>query len=130
MTDNLPAVRRSYEAFSRGDLDGAVAMMDDAIVWNQAQGLAHGGVYEGLPAVRANVFDPLDAQWWDDFDATPAEMLAGDDHVVVLGRYTGKAKATGKSLDIPFAHVWKFKDGKAIRFHQFTDTRGWTDALV
>lgn len=128
--DNLPAVRSSYEAFSRGDLDGATAMMDDAIVWHQAQGLPHGGIYEGLPAVRSNVFDPLDAQWWEDFDATPTEILAGDDHVVVLGRYTGKAKASGKPLDIPFAHVWKFKDGKAIRFHQFTDTRGWTDALA
>ena len=128
--DNLAACRASYEAFSRGDLDGATAMMDDAIVWHQAQGLAHGGVYEGLATVRATVFDPLDTQWWDGFDATPTEMLAGDDHVVVLGRYTGRAKATGRPLDIPFAHVWKFQHGKAVRFHQFTDTRGWTDALA
>ena len=129
-TDNLPAVQRSYEAFSRGDLDGATAMMDDAIVWHQAQGLPHGGIYEGLANVRANIFDPLDEQWWVDFDAVPSEILTGDDHVVVIGRYTGRAKASGKPLDIPFAHVWKFRDGKAVRFHQFTDTRGWTDALA
>jgi uncharacterized protein len=129
-TDNLPAVHRSYEAFSRGDLDGATAMMDDAIVWHQAQGLPHGGIYEGPAAVRTDVFDPLDAQWWEDVEATPSEILAGEDHVVVIGRYTGKAKASGKPLDIPFAHVWKFRDGKAVRFHQFTDTRGWTDALA
>jgi ketosteroid isomerase-like protein len=128
--DNLAAARLSYEAFSRGDLDGATAMMDDAIVWHQAQGLAHGGIYEGLPAVRANVFDPLDAQWWEDFDATPTEMFGGDDHVVVIGRYTGRAKVSGRPLDIPFAHVWKFQNGKAVVFHQFTDTRGWTDALA
>jgi hypothetical protein len=128
--DNLPAVQRSYEAFSRGDLDGATAMMDDAIVWHQAQGLPHGGIYEGLANVRSNIFDPLDEQWWEDFDATPNEILTGDDHVVVIGRYTGKAKASGRPLDIPFAHVWKFRDGKAVRFHQFTDTRGWTDALA
>ena len=57
-------------------------------------------------------------------------MLGGDDHVVVIGRYTGRAKAIGRPLDIPFAHVWKFQNGKAVRFHQFTDTRGWTDALA
>ena len=68
-TENIAAVRSSYEAFSRGDLDGALAMMDDGIVWHQAQGLAHGGVYHGLPAVRAAVFDPIDEQWWEDFDA-------------------------------------------------------------
>jgi ketosteroid isomerase-like protein len=129
-TDDLAAVRASYEAFSRGDLDGAVAMMDDAIVWHQAQGLPHGGVYEGLPAVRAAIFDPLDAQWWEGFDATPTEILGGAEHVLVIGRYTGRAKQSGRPLDIPFAHVWKFQHGKAVRFHQFTDTRGWTDALA
>ena len=128
--DNLAAVRSSYDAFGRGDLDGAMAMMDDSIVWHQAQGLAHGGIYRGLTEVRANVFDPLDEQWWEDFDATPDEILAGDEHVVVLGRYTAKAKDSGKPLDVPFAHVWKFEGGKAVRFHQFTDTRGWVDALT
>jgi uncharacterized protein len=127
---NLDAVRSSYEAFSRGDLDAALAMMDDSIVWHQAQGLAHGGVYRGLPAVRAAVFDPIDEQWWEDFDAVPEEVLAGDDHVVAIGRYTARAKATGKPLDVPFAHVWKFANGKAVRFHQFTDTRGWVGALT
>ncbi len=96
LDDNLAAVRASYEAFSRGDLDGATAMMDDSIVWHQAEGLPHGGIYEGLPAVRASVFDPLDAQWWEGFDATPTEMLGGDDHVVVIGRYTGRAKGSGR----------------------------------
>ena len=41
-----------------------------------------------------------------------------------------RAKATGKPLDVPFAHVWKFADGKAVRFHQFTDTRSWVEALT
>ena len=124
--DNLAAVRGSYEAFGRGDLDGATAMMDDSIVWHQAQGLDHGGIYSGLAAVRANVFDPLDEQWWENFDA----ILAGDEHVLVLGRYTARAKGSGKPLDVPFAHVWKFAGGKAVRFHQFTDTRGWVEALT
>jgi ketosteroid isomerase-like protein len=127
---NLAAVRSSYEAFSRGDLDGALAMMHDDIVWHQAEGLAHGGVYHGLAAVRAAVFDPIEESWWDGFDAVPGELLAGDDHVVAIGRYTARAKQTGRPLDVPFAHVWKFADGKAVRFHQFTDTRSWVDALT
>jgi hypothetical protein len=128
--ENLTAVRSSYEAFSRGDLDGALAMMDDAIVWHQAEGLAHGGIYHGLPAVRAAVFDPIGESWWDDFQAAPSELLAGDDHVVAIGRYTARSQDTGKLLDVPFAHIWKFADGKAVRFHQFTDTRRWVAALA
>ena len=56
--ENLAAVRSSYEAFSRGDLDGALAMMDDEIVWHQAEGLAHGGVYHGLAAVTRGRLRP------------------------------------------------------------------------
>ncbi len=47
----------------------------------------------------------------------------------MIGRYTARAKATGRTLDVPFAHVWRFRDGRAVRFHQFTNTRGWVEAL-
>ena len=126
---SVEAVHSSYEAFARGDLDGALAMMDQGIEWHQAQGLPHGGVYHGLPAVRAAVFDPLEESWWEDFKADPEEVLGLGDDIVVLGRYTARAKGTGAPLDVPFAHVWRFRDGKAVRFHQFTDTRGWVEAL-
>jgi uncharacterized protein len=125
----VEAVRRSYEAFARDDLDGALAMMDEDIVWHQAQGLPHGGTYHGLAAVRANVFDPIDESWWVSFKAEPEEVLGLGDDVVVLGRYTATAKETGHPLDVPFVHVWRFRDGRAVRFHQFTDTYGWRDAL-
>jgi ketosteroid isomerase-like protein len=125
----VEAVRASYEAFARHDLDGALAMMSDDIEWHQAQGLPHGRVYQGLPAVRAAVFDPIDTEWWEDFRADPQEVIGVGDDVVVLGRYTAHAKQSGKPLDVPFAHIWRFRDGKAIRFHQFTDTRGWVEAL-
>ena len=49
---NLAAVRSSYAAFAQHDLDGALAMMDDGILWHQAQGLPHGGTYHGVDAVR------------------------------------------------------------------------------
>jgi hypothetical protein len=49
--------------------------------------------------------------------------------VVVLGRYRGLAKRTGRRLDVPCVHVWTLRDGKAVRFQQFLDTQGWNDAL-
>ncbi len=126
---NLEIVRRSYDAFARGDLDAVVADMDDGIEWQQAQGLPHGGTYHGIVAVRANVFDPLDRDWWSVFSAEPAEFLDAGAEVVVLGRYRGTAKETGRGLDVPFVHVWSLRDGKAWRFRQFLDTAGWVEAL-
>jgi hypothetical protein len=42
--------------------------------------------------------------------------------VIVEGRYTGSYKATGKSADAQFCHVFKVKDGKVVSFQQFVDT--------
>src|SRR6476620_3783859 len=71
----------------------------------------------------------LDRDWWSEFTAVPDEFLDAGDEVVVLGRYRGTAKQTGKQLDVPFVHVWSLRDGKAWRFRQFLDTDGWVEAL-
>jgi uncharacterized protein len=128
----MPAVdivRRSYDAFARGDMDAVMADMHPEIEWHQAQGLPHGGLYRGLEEVRANIFDPLDEEWWDEFTAVPDEFLEAGDQVVVIGRYRGTAKETGKQLDVPFVHIWSMSGDQAIRFRQYLDTAGWVAAL-
>jgi uncharacterized protein len=127
---NLEIVQRSYLSFSRGDLDAVLADLDPAIEWHQAQGLPHGGLYRGVDEVRRNIFEPLDAEWWSEFDAAPDEFLESGDQVVVLGRYRGTAKGSGKVLDVPFVHVWTLFEARAIRFRQFLDTAGWVEALT
>src|SRR3954453_4690514 len=98
-------VKRSYDAFERGHLDGVLGDMDYHIEWQQAQGLPHGGTYRGVAEVRRAIFDPLEEEWWDEFSAVPTEFLDAGSEIVVLGRYRGVAKATGKHLDVPFVHV-------------------------
>jgi ketosteroid isomerase-like protein len=118
---NLDIVKRSYEAFARDDMEGVLGDMHPEIEWHQAQGLPHGGFYQGLDEVKRNIFDPLDDEWWDGFTADP--------EVVVVGRYRGTAKATRKQLDVPFVHIWTIEGEKAIRFRQYLDTAGWVNAL-
>jgi ketosteroid isomerase-like protein len=125
----LELVQRSYAAFARKDLDGVLADMSPDIEWHQAQGLPHGGLYRGVDEVRRNIFEPLDADWWSEFSADPDEFLDAGEQVVVLGRYRGVAKQTGKHLDVPFVHVWRVAGDKAVRFRQYLDTAGWVEAL-
>jgi ketosteroid isomerase-like protein len=126
----VAVVRRSYEAFARHDMDAVLGDMHPDIEWHQAQGLPHGGYYKGLEEVRRNIFDPLDRDWWSEFSADPEEFVDGGDQVVVLGRYRGIAKETGKRLDVPFVHVWTLRGDSAVRFRQFLDTAGWVEALT
>jgi len=127
--DNVGLVERSYIAFERDDLDAVLADMHPDIEWHQAQGLPHGGLYHGVDEVRKNIFEPLDEAWWSEFSATPDEFLDAGSEIVVLGRYRGVAKETGKRLDVPFVHIWTVEDGRAVRFRQFLDTAGWVEAL-
>jgi ketosteroid isomerase-like protein len=45
---HIALVKESYEAFSRDDMDAVLAHVHPDIVWHQAQGLPHGGVYHGV----------------------------------------------------------------------------------
>lgn len=126
----LAIARDSYAAFERDDIDGVLADLDPEIVWEQAQGLPHGGTYHGIDEVRSNIFDPLDRDWWEEFTARPDEFIDGGDEIVVLGRYRGTAKESRRTLNVPFVHVWSIRDGRAVRFRQFLDTAGWNAALT
>ena len=80
--------------------------------------------------MRRNVFDPLEASWWETFSAPADEFVDGGGTIVVLGRYRGVAKGTGRVLDVPYVHVWTVEDGACTRFRQFLDTAGWNAALA
>jgi hypothetical protein len=46
-----------------------------------------------------------------------------------LGDYSGTYKATGRSVEAPFAHVWQLVDGKVVSFHTYTDGPPWKRAV-
>jgi ketosteroid isomerase-like protein len=121
MSINLDVVRSVYNAFAVGDIPAVLATLSPAIEWTEAEGGPYGGISVGPQAVLENVFMKLGGEW-SAFAAVAHEFVADGSTVVALGEYSGTYKATGKSFKAPFAHVWKLKDGKAVSFHQYTDT--------
>lgn len=123
---NSQVVRGLYDAFAKGDVPAVLATMDSAIQWREADGVlyADGNPYVGPQAVAEGVFQRIVTDV-DSFAAVPHTFVDGGGTVVVEGRYTGRMKATGKPLDAQFAHVFEFRNGKIIRFQQYTDTRQW-----
>ena len=64
------------------------------------------------------------------FGFDPAEgYFADGSRVVALGVYSGKSKATGKSMSSPFAHVWTVRDGRLASFNMYTDTAKVLEAM-
>ena len=121
MSSNLDAVRSVYQAFAAGNIPAVLAALSPDIRWTEAEGGPYGGVFIGPNAVLENVFMKLGGEW-DGFAAVPAEFVTGRSHCRGARRIQRLVQGDGQELQGPFAHVWKFKDGKAVSFHQYTDT--------
>jgi uncharacterized protein len=61
-------------------------------------------------------------QDFDGFRIDVRRIVGAGSTVRVEARYGGIARATGKSIDVQAAHVWDLKDGKVVRWQQYTDT--------
>jgi uncharacterized protein len=120
--------RSGYEAFARGDIGSMMALMHPSLIWHEAESLPYGGAHRGPDAVMENVFMGL-ARDWEPFAAIPQEYIAAGDRVVVLGEYRATHRESGRSFVAPFAHVWRFNDGRLVEFRQLTDTGLWLAAL-
>ena len=122
-------IKQLYAAFARGDIPSVLGALNPQTRWTEAEGFPYGGTYIGPQAVLENVFMRLGGEW-DGFSAQMAELVADGDTVVALGTYSGTFKATGKSFQAPFVHVWKFVDGQISEFIQHTDTAVVQRALI
>ncbi|HSR69373.1 MAG TPA: nuclear transport factor 2 family protein [Acidobacteriota bacterium] len=131
MGKSCDIVKALYEALGRGDVAAVLGALDSQIEWTEADNFlyADGNPYVGPQAVAEGVFQRL-ASDIEDFAALPHNFIEGHDAVVVEGRYRGKMKATGTPVDAQFAHVWNLRDGKVVRFQQYTDTKQWADAAA
>lgn len=118
---NLNSVQKVYDAFAKGDIPSVLGFLTSDIAWTEAEGFPYAGTYHGPKAVLEGVFMRLGSEW-NGFAAVADEFIDGGDTIVALGKYSGTYKKTGKSFQANFAHVWKVKDGKAIRFIQYVDT--------
>jgi uncharacterized protein len=121
MNENTEIARGVYAAFAVGDIPKVLAALAADVRWTEAEGGPYGGVSIGPDAVLENVFMRIGEEW-DGFSAVAHEFISTESTVVALGEYSGTYKATGKSFRAPFAHVWKFREGKAVSFQQYTDT--------
>ena len=40
----------------------------------------------------------------------------------------GARRQLGQQVDVPFAHVWTMRSGKAASFHNYVDAASWSKA--
>ena len=129
--DNVDLLKNLYDAFGRGEIPTVLGAMSPDIHWYQAESNPYrpsGEAWVGPDAVLNNLFMRLGAEW-DGFSVHPKSFYDAGDSVIVEARYSGRYKATGKSMDTQVCHVWDVKEGKVTRFQQYVDTAKLQDVM-
>jgi ketosteroid isomerase-like protein len=119
---NVEIVKRGYEAFGRGDIEGLLALCAENIEWISSgpPELPTAGTRRGREQV-AQFFTIVD-QLFEMQRFEPTQFVAQGDWVVVLGQDTAKVKATGKVLTEEWAHAFTIRGGQIVAFHEYMDT--------
>jgi uncharacterized protein len=128
--ENVNTVRGMYEAFGRGDIPTVLGRLDPDIEWLEAENFiyADNNPYVGPNAVLEGVFMRLGADW-DGFAVTPKEVHDAGDTVISEGHYSGTYKKNGRNVRAQFAHFFTFREGKIVKFQQYTDTAQFKKAV-
>jgi ketosteroid isomerase-like protein len=108
---NAAALRKGYDAFSRGDMD---ALRNDlfapGIVWHQGGRNQVSGDYQGVDSVLG-LFEKFFQLTDGTFRVELHDVLATDEHVVALATTFGQRG--GKSIQHgQYSHVCHFRDDR------------------
>jgi hypothetical protein len=85
------------------------------------------GIRRG-PAEAAGFFAGIAAEHADPKLAM-VDFIASGDSVAAFGRYQATVRATGKRVDTPVGHYFKFRDGKIVRYINLVNTAAFVDAM-
>ena len=126
---NIEIAKNCYDAFGRADIPALLAALAEDVEWiTPGDGIPTEGTRRG-PAEVGEFFEVVGSTWsFTSFE--PREFIASGDTLVVVGRYAGTAKATGKPVASDWVMVWKIRDGKVAYFREFTDTLALASALT
>jgi ketosteroid isomerase-like protein len=99
MSDNTGAVTRFYDQVRQGDIPSATEIFADELTWVEPPFPGHsGGTFRGKATILEQVLGPF-VSTWSDLTVTPDRVIDGGADVVVLGRYAGKHKDTGRPFE-------------------------------
>src|SRR3954469_5300141 len=114
-TDRL---RRAYDAFNAGGgLDWS--LIDPSIRHDQTEGLFLDGVFFGQEGVRA-ALEEVESDW-EDLSYDLIDLIEVGPRVLVLLRMRARVRDSQAELDAQVAHVWEFRDGRAVRWDVYGD---------
>jgi uncharacterized protein len=126
--ENVEIVRRSLEAFARGDFDTAFAAYDPESVWCTAADEPDQRTYRGIEELRSFA-ESLDELWEDRFAEVMEfeDFIDRGDWVVVPWTARLHGRSSGIAVDVNETYAVQLRDGRIVRVDEYRHTH---DALA
>jgi 2-(1,2-epoxy-1,2-dihydrophenyl)acetyl-CoA isomerase len=121
--------RAFYAALAAGDRDQLDALLHPEFSGRTAEGMPFGigGHHDGPAAMRRNAWGAITRHFEARAEPDRFLDLAGGG-LLVTGRYRGRGKQGGATLDAAFAHLIRVDQGRIRALEQYTDTARWREA--
>ena len=114
--ENVELVRRSYEAYALGDIEGALAAIDPQVEVHD-QDIPDADGYRGHEGMFR-----WQADWdssWESWRWEPEEFIDAGDRVVAVLRVYAKGRGSGVEIERLDGAVWTVRNGKGIRLDYY-----------
>jgi uncharacterized protein len=126
--NNIEVVKELYRAFGERDYNTFLSICTEDIEWIQNEGFPGGATYKGASAVIEGVFQANNDKW-SGFAYHIEDILDAGNSVVVIGKYSGRDRISGKPMSAAAVHIYDLREEKVCRFRMFADTKTVWDAM-
>jgi ketosteroid isomerase-like protein len=121
--ENVELVRTAFAAMSRGDIDGALALAADDLVFDWSNSIGpEKGVYRGKDQIRefwTTLYDAFEEVSWN-----AEEIIEVDDtRLIAVNHIRMRGRGSGVAVDAVGAQLWTIVDGegRSIKLYQSKD---------
>jgi ketosteroid isomerase-like protein len=118
--ENVETVRRSMEAFARGDLDAFLATHDPDTEWRTAADEPNPQTYRGRDGVRRFAAE-ISEVWAGRFDEVMEfeDFIDLGDWVVVPWVARLRGRSSGIEVEVSETYAVRVEDGRIVRVHEY-----------
>jgi ketosteroid isomerase-like protein len=128
--ENVEMVRRSMEAFARGDLDAFLAAVDPDTEWRTAADEPNPQTYRGHDGIRrfaAEISEAWDGRFDDvmEFD----DFVDLEDWVVVPWTARLRGRSSGVEVEVNETYAVRVEEGRIVSIDEFRTRQEAIDAV-
>ncbi len=117
-------LRAAYDAFNRGDIDAAVALLDPHVEWIEPLEFPGGGAYSGIDGAKRYLTQSRGGA--AEVISEPERFIPSGDQIVVFVHARVRSKESNTWQEVKLADVYRFHAGRVVQMRAFADRQ---DAL-